>query len=64
MDELINKFNININRIRKANQYYKTQQGTDKTDKELDSIIMECNNICNYLKAKGYDISKLNMDIT
>lgn len=64
MDDLINKFNNNINRIRKANQYFKSHQGNDKTEQELANIINDCNDICNELQAKGYDISKLNMDIT
>lgn len=64
MDELIKRFNININRIRKANEYYKTHQGNEKTDKALQNIVNNCNDICTKLQAKGYDITKLNMDIT
>lgn len=64
MDELINKFNNNINRIRNANQYFRSHQGNDKAEKELQNIINDCNNICNELQAKGYDTSNLNMDIT
>jgi len=64
MDELIKKFNININRIRKANQFFKNNKGNEKMEQELNNIIMDCNNICNGLQAKGYDITKLNMEIT
>ena len=64
MDELIKKFNLNINRIRNANTYFKSNKGNDKAQAELNSIIEDCNNLCTELQAKGYDISKLNMNIT
>ena len=64
MDELIKKINKNINRIRKANIYFKNNKGNEKAELELQNIIDNCNNICNELQGKGYDISKLDMDIT
>lgn len=64
MDELIKKFNLNINRIRKANQYFKNNKGNEKMEQELNNIIMDCNNICNQLKAMNFDIGKLDMNIT
>ncbi len=64
MDELIKKFNININRIRKANQYFKKNKGNIEAEKELDIIINDCNHICNKLRAMNYDIGKLDMNIT
>lgn len=64
MDELIKKFNLNINRIRKANQYFKINNGNAKAEHELKNIIDDCNNICVELQVKGYDLNKLNMDIT
>ena len=64
MEDLIKKFNTNINRVRKANQYFKEHQGNDKAEHELNNIINDCNNICKELQAKGYDVTKLNMDIT
>ncbi|MBP1924608.1 hypothetical protein J2Z76_000461 [Sedimentibacter acidaminivorans] len=64
MDELIKKFNININRIRKANWYFKNNKGTIEAEHELDNIIIDCNDICNKLKAMNYDIGKLDMNIT
>jgi len=63
MDELIKKFNININRIRKANQFFKSNKGNEKMEQELNNIIMDCNNICNQLKAINFDIDKLDMNI-
>lgn len=64
MEELIKKFNTNINRIRNANIYFKNNAGNQKAYLELQNIIDDCNNICTELQAKGYDITKLNMDIT
>lgn len=64
MDELIKKFNINIKRIRDANVYFKNSKGNKKTELALQKIIDECNDICTKLQAKGYDINKLDMDIT
>lgn len=64
MDELIKKFNININRIRKANQFFKNNKGNDNAEQELQNIISDCNDICNKLQAFGYDLTKLNMEIT
>jgi len=63
MDELIKKFNININRIKRANIYFRNNKGNDKVELELQNIINDCNDICNKLLAKGYDITKLNMEI-
>lgn len=64
MEELIKKFDKNINRIRNANQYFKNNKGNQKAELELQNIINNCNDICNELQGKGYDISKLDMDIT
>ncbi|MDF2881688.1 MAG: hypothetical protein K0R54_2245 [Clostridiaceae bacterium] len=64
MDELIKKFNLNINRIRKANQYFKNNKVNAKAEQELNNIIMDCNDICNKLQGMGFDLNKLNMDIT
>lgn len=64
MDKLIEKFNKNINRIRNANQYFKNNTGNQKAYLELYNIIDDCNDICIKLQAKGYDLNKLNMDIT
>lgn len=64
MDDLVNKFNKNMDRIRNANKYFRSNQGNDKAEQELQNIIDDCNNICTELQVKGYDISKLNMDIT
>jgi hypothetical protein len=64
MDELIKKFDINIGRIRKANQYFRHNEGNRKTELTLDVIINECNDICNELILAGYDITTLNMEIT
>ncbi len=64
MDELIKKFNININRIKRANIYFKNNNAGKKAENELNIIIDDCNKICTELLAKGYDITKLNMDIT
>ena len=64
MEELIKKFNGNIKRIRDANIYFKNNAGSQKAELKLQSIIDECNDICNELQGKGCDISKLDMDIT
>lgn len=64
MEELIKKFNANINRIRKANEYFKSNKGNDKAEQELQNIIDECNDICNELENKGFDIRKLDMNLT
>lgn len=63
MNELINKFNINMNRIRNANKYFKNNQGNYKAEQELQNIINECNDICTKFQAKGYDLSKLDMNL-
>lgn len=64
MEELIKKFNTNINRIRKANIYFRNNKGSEKAEQQLQGIIDECNDICNELQGKGFDISKLDMNIT
>lgn len=64
MEELIKKFNTNINRIRNANKYFKNNKGSQKAELKLQGIIDECNDICNELQGKGYDLSKLDMEIT
>lgn len=64
MDELIKKFNANIKRIRNANEYFRNNNAGKKAENELNSIIDDCNKICTELQANGYDMSKLNMDIT
>lgn len=64
MEELIKRFNININRIRRANTYFRSKKAGKKAEAELSSIIDDCNNICTELQSKGYDISKLDMNIT
>ena len=64
MEDLIKKFNANINRIKKANIYFRNNKGNDKAELELQNIINDCNDICNKLLAKCYDITKLNMEIT
>lgn len=64
MEELIKKFNTNINRIRKANQYFKNNKSSEKAERQLQGIIDECNDICNELQGKGYNLSKLDMEIT
>lgn len=64
MEELIKKFNTNINRIRKANQYFKNNKSSEKAEQQLQGIIDDCNDICNELQDKGYDVSKLDMNIT
>lgn len=63
MDKLIKRFNLNINRIRKANQYFKKNK-SNAAEKELNNIINDCNNICNQLKAMNFDLNKLDMNIT
>ena len=35
-----------------------------KAELELQNIINNCNDICNELQTKGYDISKLDMNLT
>lgn len=64
MEELIKKFNANINRIRKANVYFRNNKGSEKAEQQLQGIIDDCNDICNKLQGKGYDVNQLDMDIT
>ena len=64
MEELIKKFNGNINRIRKANQYFRNNKSSEKAEQQLQGIINDCNDICNELQGKGYDINQLDMNIT
>ena len=64
MDELIIKFNANINRIRKANQYFKSNQGSQNAEQQLQGIIDDCNDICNKLESKGFDLKELDMNLT
>lgn len=64
MEELIKKFNTNINRIRKANDYFRNNKSSEKAEQQLRGIVDECNDICNELQGKGYDVSKLDMNLT
>lgn len=64
MEELIKRFNININRIRNANEYFRNNNAGKKAENELNYIIDDCNDICTELQAKGYDVTKLDMNIT
>ena len=64
MEELIKKLELNINRIRKANQYFKNNKSSEKAEQQLQGIIDDCNDICNELQGKGYDLSKLDMNLT
>lgn len=64
MEELIKKLELNINRIRKANDYFRNNKSSEKAEQQLQGIIDDCNDICNELQGKGFDIKKINMDIT
>ena len=64
MEELIKNFNQNINRIRKANDYFRNNKSSEKAEQQLQGIIDNCNDICNELQGKGFDVSKLDMNLT
>ena len=64
MEKLVNKFNKNIKRIRDANTYFRKNKGTLKAQMELQNIVNKCNDICNELESKGFDLSQLDMNLT
>lgn len=64
MEELIKNFNQNINRIRKANDYFRNNKSSEKAEQQLQGIIDNCNDIYNELQGKGFDVSKLDMNLT